>query len=83
IGPATRVIDVGDATILPGFVDCHIHPVFGIGLTRGADLNGCRSLDDLRAALEAEVARLGDDDWLLGWGLQPAAFEGGEVVNGI
>lgn len=83
IGPATRVIDVGEATILPGFVDCHIHPVFGIGLTRGADLTGCRSLDDLRAALEAEVARLGDDDWLLGWGLQPAAFEGGEVVNGI
>ncbi len=32
-------------TILPGFVDSHIQPVFGIELTRGRDLSGCRTLD--------------------------------------
>jgi predicted amidohydrolase YtcJ len=83
IGPATRVLDVGDGTILPGFVDSHIHPVFGLELTRGADLSGCRSLDDLRRSLEDELARLDPDDWLLGWGLQPDVFEDAEVSNRV
>ncbi|MCM3695098.1 amidohydrolase [Microbacterium oleivorans] len=74
IGPDTRVIDLGDGTILPGFVDCHIHPVFGMGLTRGADLTRCRSLEDVTAVLTAELERLGDADWLLGWGLEPNVF---------
>lgn len=76
IGPDTRVVDVGEGTVLPGFVDCHIHPVFGMGLTRGADLTRCRSLDDVTAALTAELATLGDDAWLLGWGLDPNVFPG-------
>jgi len=83
IGPATRIVDVGAGTILPGFVDCHIHPVFGLELTRGANLTACATLDDVRAALSAELARLGDGDWLLGWGLEPRVFGGAEVSNGF
>jgi len=81
IGASTRIVDVGDGTILPGLVDCHIHPVFGLELTRGADLSGCASLDDVRAALAAELAGLDGDDWLLGWGLEPGVFDGEEVSN--
>ncbi|GGI44250.1 putative amidohydrolase YtcJ [Agromyces flavus] len=83
IGPGTTVIDLPDATILPGFVDSHIHPVFGLALTRGADLSGCRDLAEIQRRLRAEVADLDDDDWLLGWGLDPNAFEGTEVTNRI
>ena len=37
-GPQTRVIDLGGATVLPGFNDAHAHVVY-YGLTRfGADL---------------------------------------------
>lgn len=83
ISDASAVIELPGAAILPGFVDSHIHPVFGLALTRGADLTGCRSLAEVEHRLRVEDENLGDGDWLLGWGLDPNAFEGGEVTNRV
>ncbi|MFJ5958549.1 amidohydrolase [Paenarthrobacter sp. NPDC092416] len=68
----TRVVDLGNATLTPGLVDCHIHPVFGLDLTIGCDLSGATTLDEVRALLRAEAAN--DAGWLRGWGLNPNAF---------
>ena len=43
-GAGTQVIDLGTATVTPGLVDGHIHPVLGLDLTRGADLSAVREL---------------------------------------
>jgi predicted amidohydrolase YtcJ len=83
IGEATQVVELPGAAILPGFVDSHIHPVFGIDLTRGADLSGCHTLADVEAALRTEAAGLGADDWLLGWGLDPNVFGERAVSNAV
>lgn len=83
IGDDTTVIDLPGAAILPGFVDSHIHPVFGIALTRGADLSGCRTLADVQERLRAELDGLGENDWLLGWGLDPNVFAGEPVSNAV
>lgn len=83
IDDATAVIDLPGAAILPGFVDSHIHPVFGLALTRGADLTGCRTIAEVAHRLRAELEHLGDGEWLLGWGLDPNAFEGAEVTNRV
>lgn len=83
VGETTRVIDVADAVILPGFVDSHIHPVFGIELTRGADLSRCRTLADVESMLRAEASGLAPQDWLLGWGLDPNVFGEASVSNAI
>lgn len=69
---ATRVIDLGDATITAGIVDAHIHPVGGIALTRGVDLTLASTLADAQQLLREEAAR--SDDWVLGWGLNPGIF---------
>ncbi|WP_435747312.1 amidohydrolase [Microbacterium sp. PMB16] len=82
IGETTRVLDLPEAVLLPGFVDSHIHPVFGIELTRGADLSRCRTLADVESVLRAEVAGLAAEDWLLGWGLDPNVF-GEEPVSHV
>ncbi|MGV8881682.1 MAG: amidohydrolase [Rhodoglobus sp.] len=83
IGDDTRVIELPGAIILPGFVDSHIHPVFGIDMTRGVDLGRCRTLDDVEEALRAEAAGLAEGDWLLGWGLDPNVFGAEPVTNAV
>ncbi|WP_026546740.1 amidohydrolase [Paenarthrobacter nicotinovorans] len=68
----TRVVDLGNATLTPGLVDCHIHPVFGLDLTIGVDLSGAATLDEVRALLQSQAQH--DGGWLRGWGLNPNAF---------
>jgi predicted amidohydrolase YtcJ len=78
-GPHTEVIDLGAATITPGLVDGHFHPVMGIGLTRGVDLSSVRTVEGLRSALRA--ADVAPGGWLEGWGLDPNAFEGAPITH--
>jgi predicted amidohydrolase YtcJ len=74
-GPSTRVIDLGSATVTPGLVDAHIHPVNGAELTRGVGLLGL-DLDGVRRALAERAATLAPDAWVLGWGLDPNVAPG-------
>ncbi|UKA51735.1 amidohydrolase [Arthrobacter sp. FW305-123] len=75
----TRVVDLGNATLTPGLVDCHIHPVFGLDLTIGIELAGAATLEEVLHLLQAEAAHFraeaaNDGGWLRGWGLNPNAF---------
>lgn len=72
--PAAEVIDFGAAVLTPGLVDCHIHPVFGVELTRGCDLSGAKDLAGVRALLRAEAEAATPGDWVRGWGLDPNVF---------
>src|SRR6476620_2523767 len=49
--PGTRVLELDGATVLPGLVDSHLHPTFGLDLAAGLDLSACATLADVRAAL--------------------------------
>ncbi|KQM82598.1 amidohydrolase [Agromyces sp. Leaf222] len=75
---AGRVVDLGEATLAPGFIDAHIHPIMGLQLTRGVDLSGLQSLDEVRAALVSHITET-DDSWVVGWGLDLNAFGAGEA----
>lgn len=48
--PATRIIDAGGATILPGFVESHLHLVLGGAELAHLHISGLYGLDPLRAA---------------------------------
>ena len=74
VGTDTEVIDGAGMALVPGLVDSHIHPFHGADGTRGADLNGLRTLDEVRGALAAERARCAPGEWLLGWGLSYDVF---------
>lgn len=75
-GPRTELIDLGGATLTPGLVDSHSHPVMGLDMATGQDLSGVRDLDELRGALRT-AARV--DGWLIAWGLDHNAFGGRPV----
>ncbi len=67
--------DVEGATVTPGLFDSHTHPHWAAGITAGVDLGGLGSLDEIRAALAAEHARLPDGAWVRGWNLEYEPFE--------
>lgn len=83
---AGRVIDVGNATVTPGLIDAHIHPVLGASIARGLDLNGVTDLAAARTALAefaAATPHTPGTDWLLAWGLDPVVFGEGEAGSGL
>ena len=86
-GPGTTVIDGRGIAFVPGLTDFHIHPLMGTIRTQGADLFSALSLDDIRARLVTEWARIGPDKWLQGWGLhyEPFAETGirGDLFTGV
>lgn len=86
-GHAGRVIDVEDATITPGLIDAHIHPILGgATIARGLDLSGITDAGAVRAALAryaAATPHRPGQDWLFAWGLDPVIFGGSVFSNGL
>ncbi|WKG06385.1 amidohydrolase [Mycolicibacterium sp. HK-90] len=67
-------IDLGGATLTPGLIDSHFHPAWGAELSRGADLAGLTTLEQVRDALRAETARTPESKWVRAWNVDYAAF---------
>jgi predicted amidohydrolase YtcJ len=77
----TRVLDGHRMAIVPGLIDAHQHPVWGTELRRGADLAGLGTLEEVLRALERERERVGDDGWVLAFGLDYAVFGGAPLSH--
>ncbi len=66
IGPATRVIDAGGKTVIPGFNDAHLHFISG-GMQLGLiDLRDARSREEFAARIKEYSAKLKPGEWILG-----------------
>jgi predicted amidohydrolase YtcJ len=74
-GAATRRIDLGGRTLIPGFNDAHAH-IWKIGhlLTTMVDLRRVESLDALTEQVRRAADRLPGDAWVLGRGYNEAAM---------
>ena len=71
---ATDVFDAAGATLVPGLVDGHTHPVMGLDLADGVELADCRTLPEVLAALAAHARSRPDAGFLVGSGLDPNVF---------
>ncbi len=56
-GPATRIIDAGGRTLLPGFVESHLHLVLGSNELTQLQLGSIKGFDALVAAFRAYAAQ--------------------------
>lgn len=64
---AVEILDLGGATVTPGFIDAHCHSTwFGLGLAE-LDVSEARGLEHLYALIEAEAAT-GGGGWLMATG---------------
>src|SRR6478752_1940171 len=69
---AAEVLDLGGATVTPGFIDAHCHTTwFGLGLGE-LDVSAARGLHQLYALLEAGMAA----DSAAGPGTEPGSMPG-------
>src|SRR5690349_16277810 len=67
-GPATRVLDLGGKTVIPGMVDAHGH-LLGLGAAlRTVDLTGTHSYDEVVARVAARAREVPAGTWIVGRG---------------
>jgi predicted amidohydrolase YtcJ len=71
------VVDLAGGTLLPGFIDAHVHPVFAGDQLRRCDLTGVTTLSGYLELIAAYVNTHPGDGWVTGGGWSMEAFPGG------
>lgn len=61
---AARVVDLQGATVLPGFVDAHVHLAWAGLRARSASVAHCRGIGDVLAAIGAAARRRPPGSWV-------------------
>lgn len=65
----TRVLDLGEAAVTPGLVDCHTHFVYwALGRALVIDLSPLRSLNDVLQKIHKSSARKRVGEWVMARG---------------
>src|ERR1700730_152499 len=72
--PGTKVIDVGDRLVLPGFVDSHIHFFEGSIFLDRVHLEGAGNIVEIRKRLRDYAASHSGKGWIVGAGWDYAMF---------
>ncbi|MFT4218915.1 MAG: amidohydrolase [Microbacterium sp.] len=78
-----EVVDYGDATILPGFNDAHMHVTMMAMQLQGVDLSPERtpSADVMRARLRDAAEHAGPDGWVRASRYDQTVTTGGDIVD--
>lgn len=67
-GPATEIIDLKGAFVMPGFEDAHVHLAQAGALALQAGLRGSASLNEMLSRVQAAAKRAAPGVWLRGGG---------------
>ena len=81
IGPSTTVVRLRGETILPGFQDAHIHPIYGGLLEFKCNLHGLPDLASYLSAIGAFADAHPDAAWIAGDGWDYPIFPGGRPTR--
>lgn len=66
IGPQTQVMDLKGKTVVPGFIDAHVHVLSsGIAHVRAVDCD-LRSIGEIQATLRARAQQTPKGEWVQG-----------------
>jgi predicted amidohydrolase YtcJ len=80
-GPQTRVVDAGQATLLPGLIDSHFHLLLGALRLDGIQLEQATTLEEVADSARSYAAQHPDLPWLVGYGLRYATGPGGRELS--
>jgi predicted amidohydrolase YtcJ len=71
------IVDLGGGTLLPGFIDAHVHPVFAGDQLRRCDLSGALTQGEYIDIIARFAREHPDAQWITGGGWSMEAFPGG------
>jgi predicted amidohydrolase YtcJ len=66
IGPATKKIDAQGKSVLPGFIDAHVHFTSGSGEISGVHLRDAATPEEFARRIGEHAKKLGKGEWMLG-----------------
>ena len=73
--PAAKKIELGEKTVLPGFIDTHVHVIPAGIFMNGCDLSKVRTISDVLRALADHARTLPKKEWALGAFFQDKLIE--------
>lgn len=77
--PAQRVVDAEGRSLLPGFIDSHVHFAGGSLRMTQVDLTGACSIAEMQARIAAWAAANPEAPWITGGGWEYTCFPGGRL----
>lgn len=83
IGPKTKIINLQERMVLPGFTDSHIHPIGGGTRLMNCDLTDLRTAEEVLEKLKSYVHSHPGKEWIIGGGLWLPAIENGRPSAAI
>ncbi len=75
LGVENELIDLGGNTLLPGFIDSHMHPIGSMFMLMNLDLSTIASLEKLQEVLKNSAEKRGKGDLIFGFRLKEELFE--------
>ncbi|WCJ39106.1 Protein LONG AFTER FAR-RED 3 [Euphorbia peplus] len=79
-GGETKVLDLGGKLVVPGFIDSHVHFIFGGLQMMRVELHGVNRKDEFVRRIKEAVRNLKEGSWLLGGGWNNDLW-GGELPS--
>lgn len=73
IGKNTRVISLKGRTVVPGFIDTHVH-VADFGRLARIDLTGLKSIEEMQRRIREGIQGVPEGKWILGHGWDQTTF---------
>ncbi len=68
------VFDANGKTVIPGFIDAHIHLVDGGVFKARLNIKECKSIDEVRASLK-DYSSSTSQEWIIGYGFTDSMFD--------
>jgi predicted amidohydrolase YtcJ len=75
-GSRTRMVDIAGRTLAPGFIDAHVHPVWGGHSLNTCDLTVAADAEDAAQIISAYASAHPELEWVTGTGWSMTWFEG-------
>jgi hypothetical protein len=75
LGSEYELIDLKGNTLLPGFIDSHMHPIASLFILMNLDLSTITSLEELQEILKSTAEKRGKGELIFGFKLKEEIFD--------